>query len=134
MPTVVDAQPLVDAITAAVVAQGLAVGDGEKPTVTAGRPYVVAWFGSGTVSDRSLVGRDGFTLDGRFQVYGFDPDSIRWAVKKLRAGVLGLHLTVVGGRAVLMPEHLASTDGDRDDKADPGPLWWLFDEWRFRLG
>lgn len=129
---VVDAQPLVDAITTAVAAQGLAVGDSEKPTVAAGWPYVIGWFDSGAVTDRSLRSRDGFSLTAPFQVYGFDPDSVRWAIRKLRVAVLGLHLAVVAGRTVQMPEHRAGPPMNRDDKADPGPLWWQFDEWRFR--
>lgn len=131
MVAVVDAQPLVDAITEAITAQGLAVGDGEKPAAAVGRPYVVAWFDSGTVEDRSMRSRDGFSLVGSFQVYGFDPDSVRWAVGKLRAAVLGLHRASVTGRNVLMPEHLAGPPMSRDNAADP-PLWWQVDEWRLR--
>lgn len=132
MPTVIDAQPLVDAITTAITAQSLAVGDGEKPTVAAGRPYVVAWFDSGAVENRTLLSRDGFSLVASFQVYGFDPDAVRVAVRKLRTAVLGLHLTFVTGRKVQMPEHLAGPPMARDDAADPA-LWWQYDEWRFRI-
>lgn len=128
---VVDAQPLVDAITAAVTAQGVAIGDGEKPTVATGLPWVVAWAGGGLVDDRSMRFRDGFTLTVPFQVFGLDPDSVRWAVRKLRAALLGLHLTVVDGRTVQMPVNEPPPPMSRDDDADP-PLWMQYDEWRFR--
>lgn len=131
MPAVVSAQPLVEAIEAAIAAQSLAVGNGEKPAVAAGLPYVVAWFDAGTVGDRSLRSRDGFALTAVFQVYGFDPDSVQGAVPKVRAAVLGLHGTEVDGRRVKMPVNLSSPPMERDDKADP-QLWWQVDEWRFR--
>lgn len=130
---VVSAQPLVEAIEAAITGQGLAFGNGEKPTVVAGRPYVVGWFDSGAVTDRTMRSRDGFALTGTFQVYGSDPDSVQWAVPKLRTAVLSLHGAIVAGRTVLMPSHLASPPMSRDDDADP-PIWWQVDEWRFRLG
>lgn len=129
---VVDAQPLVAAVTTAIAAQGLAIGDGRKPAVSAGRPYAVAWFDAGVVGDRSLLSRDGFSLTAPFQLYGLTPESVRWAVKQLRAGLLSLGGQVVDGRTVHTPEHLAATSPDRDDKADPGPLWWVYDEWRIR--
>lgn len=133
MPTVVDAQPLVDAITTAVAAQGLTIGDGEKPTVVAGRPYVVHWMSGGTITDRSLKSRDGFRLTAPFHVYGYDPDSVRWALRMLRTAVLGLHLAVVDGRTVQMPVQEEGPPMSRDDDADP-PIWWQYDEWRFRTG
>lgn len=131
MTVVVAAQPLVEAIEAAIGGEGLAVGNAEKPAAASGRPYVVAWFDAGTVEDKTLRSRDGFYLTGVFQVYGFDPDSVQWAVPKLRAAIMSLHGTVIAGRTVLMPSHLASPPMSRDDKADP-PLWWQVDEWRFR--
>lgn len=129
---IVDAQPLIDAIEAAVVAQGVAIGNGEKPDVADGDPYIVHWAGSGAVDDRTMRSRDGFFLTVPFQVYGFDPDSIRWAVKKLRTAVLSLHRTTVDGRAVQMPSHVEPPPMSRDDDADP-TLWWQYDEWRIRL-
>lgn len=129
---IIDAQPLIDAIEAAVSAQGVAIGNGEKPTVAAGRPYIVHWADAGTVDDRSLRSRDGFLLTVPFQVYGFDPDSVRWAVRKLRAAVLGLHLTSIGGRSVQMPSNEPAPPMGRDDDADP-KLWYQYDEWRIRL-
>lgn len=128
---VVDAQPLIDAIESAVAAQGVVIGNGEKPSVAAGRPYVVHWADSGTVGDKSMRSRDGFVLTVPFQVYGFDPDSVRWAVTRLRTAVLGLHRATVAGRMVHMPAHEPSPPMARDDDADP-KLWWQYDEWRFR--
>ena len=126
---VVDAGLLVAAIKTAMT--GIAYGEAAKPTVTAGSPYVVAWFDSGTVGDRSLRSRDGFSLVATFQCYGSSPESVRIAVRKVRAAVFSLFGTTVGGRTVLMPESLASPPMQRDDDVQP-PLWWQADEWRFR--
>ena len=131
MPTVVNAQPLVDAIEAAVTAQGVAIGNGEKPTVAAGKPWVVHWMDAGTVDDRSMRSRDGFLLTAPFQVYGFDPDSIRIAVRKVRAAILGLHGMTVDGRTVQRPVHEPSPLMSRDDDADP-EQWMQYEEWRIR--
>jgi hypothetical protein len=127
--TVVDAQPLIDAIKAAVT--GVAYAEGKKPAVTAGLPYVVAWFDAGSVTNRSLRSRDGFELVGTFQCYGNSPESVRLAVRKVRAAVFGLFGATVAGRTVQMPEHLPGPPMDRDDDVDP-PLWWQTDGWRFR--
>lgn len=127
---VVDARPLIEAIEAAVEAQGLPIGNGRKPAASPGDAYVIGWFGSGTITDRSLRSRDGFSLPVTFQVYGFDPDSIQWAIPRLRTAVLGLHGAVAGGRKLLMPVHSPGPDMDRDDDVDP-PIFWQVDEWRF---
>ncbi len=126
---VVDAQPLIDAVKAAVT--GIAYAEGKKPTVAAGLPYVVAWFDGGTVENRSLRSRDGFSLVATFHCYGSSPDAVRFAVRKVRAAVLSLFGDAVGGRTVLMPEHLPPPPMDRDDDLQP-PLWWQADEWRLR--
>lgn len=131
MPELVDARPLVAALEAAITGQGVAYGDGEKPTATAGHAYVVGWPDSGTVDDRSLKSRDGFSLLAPLQVYGFDPDSVRWAVGKVRAAMFGLHGTTVAGRTVQMPSHFAGPLS-RDDDADP-PIWMQYEEFRLRL-
>lgn len=129
---VVDAQPLVDAVKAAIAAQGVAVGDGDKPAVGAGRPWVVMWPDGGTVENRSLASRDGFSMVVTFHSYGLDPKQVRAADARLRAAVLGMHLDTVDGRTVQMPEHLIGVPMSRDDNADPR-LWVQVDEWRFRL-
>lgn len=127
---VVDAQPIVAAIKAALAGDVL-LGEGVKPKNVGDEPYVVAFFDAGTVGNRSLVSRDGWSLVGTFHASGLTPESARVAVRKLRAAILGLHLTTVGGRTLLMPEHLSGTPMQRDDDADP-PLFIQIDEWRFR--
>ena len=126
---VVDVQPLVAAVKAAVI--GVSVGEGKKPTVAAGKPYVVVWFDAGAVDNRSLRSRDGLALTATFQCYGATPESVRVAVRRVREGVASLHRAVVEGRTLHLPEHLAGPPMQRDDDVQP-PLWWQTDEWRFR--
>jgi hypothetical protein len=129
---VLDAQPLIDTIKAAVAASGVAIGEGKKPAVAAGRPYIVAFFDSGTIGNRSLVSRDGFSVYASFQCAGLTPESARFAVTKLRVAVQSLFLATVGGRTVQMPTHEIALPMSRDNDADP-PLFIQIDEWRFRL-
>lgn len=126
---VINAQPFIDAIKAAVT--GVAYAEGRKPTVAAGSPYVVAWFDSGSVTDISLAARDGFEIVATFECYGSAPDSVRFAVRKVRAAVFSLAGQTVGGRLLQMPENVASPSIQRDDDVQP-PLWWQPDVWRFR--
>lgn len=130
-PTV-DASPLIDAIKSAVTNAGLAIAEGKKPTVAAGRPYVVAFFDAGTVTDRTLRSRDGWQMYCSFQCAGLTPESARFAVRKLRDAVLALRGTVVAGRTVAMPVHEPALPMQRDDDADP-VLFIQIDEWRIRL-
>lgn len=129
---VVDARPVVDAIEAAVIAGGVAFGDGVKPADVGTKPYVVAFFDSGTVDNRSLKSRDGWVITGTFHNSGLTPDAARIATVKLRAAILGLHGQTIAGRQVKMPENLVARPMDRDDDADP-PLFIQVDEWRLRL-
>lgn len=131
---VVNAQPLIDAVKAAVAAGGSAGVPTEVGRKPAGAPtrWVVLWPDAGTVEDRSMRSRDGWSLVLPCQCYGLSPEAALYAVRKLRAAILSLHGTVVGGRTVLMPTHAASSQLDRDDAADP-PLWMQYDEWRIRL-
>jgi len=128
---VVDGQPLAAALTEAMTAQGIAYAEGRKPTVAPGLPYIVGWFDAGTVEDRSLRSRDGWSTALVLQSYGATPESVRLAVRKGRTAVLGLTGAVVGGRTVLMPSHSEPPPMQRDDNVDP-PIWWLSDEWRIR--
>jgi hypothetical protein len=129
---VVDAQPYADAIEAAVTAQGVAYAEGRKPDgVPAGHPYIVGWLDAGTVGNRSMRSRDGFSLVVTLQCYGSSVDSVRFAVTRARAAVASLSGAAVGGRVLLVPSHEPSPPMDRDDDADP-PIWWQSDEWRFR--
>jgi hypothetical protein len=125
---VVDVKPVADAIAAALTAQGLAHAEGKKPTVAAGRPYVVWWLDPGTVSNRSLASRDGLTVVVVLQCYGLTPDSVRFAVRKARQAVASLAGETVGDRVFRLPEHVPGPPMDRDDDADP-PIWWQSDEW-----
>lgn len=129
---VVDAQPLIDAIKAGVTAAGVAFAEGKKPQGVGNKPYIVAFFDSGTIGDRSLRSRDGFSVYGSFQCAGLTPESARFAVRKLRAVVLALGGTTVGDRTVQLPTHEIALPMSRDDDADP-PLFVQIDEWRFRL-
>jgi hypothetical protein len=130
-PTV-DASPLIDAIKAAVTSAGVAIAEGRKPASVGTRPYIVAFFDAGTVDDRSLRSRDGWSMYCSFQCAGLTPESARFAVRKLRDALLGLHLTVIGGRTVQMPVHEFPAPMTRDDDADP-VLFIQIDEWRLRL-
>lgn len=131
MAVVVDPQPVVAAVKAAVEALGVAFGDAQKPTALAGRPYVVAWFDAGTVDDRSLLSRDGWSIVGTFHSVGLTPEAARIAARAVRTAVLGLHRTVIGGRGVLMPENLSSLPLQRDDDVNP-PIFDQIDEWQIR--
>jgi hypothetical protein len=126
MPTVVDPQPLVLAVKAAVEAAGVAFGDGAKPVVTGSRPWVVAWFDAGQVDDRSLRSRDGWSMVGTFHCLGLTPESARIAARALRGALLGLHLASVGGRTVQMPENVTSLPLQRNDDVNP-PLFDVID-------
>jgi len=128
---VVDAQPFADAIGAALTVQGIAHAEGRKPTVAAGLPYIVWWLDAGTVEDRSLRSRDGFSLVLVLQCYGLSVDAVRFAVRKGRSAVLSLSHATVGGRVLMVPEHSPGPPMSRDDDADP-PIWWQSDEWRLR--
>lgn len=128
---VVSAQPLLDALKDAIAARGIAYAVGQKPTVTAGHPWIVAWPDFGTITNRSLSSRDGFSMVVVLQCYGLSPESAGIASRKSRAAVLGLHRAEVGGRVLLMPEHRTGPPLTRDDDVDP-PIWMQVDEWRFR--
>lgn len=128
---VVDGQPLVAAIASAVTTGGVAFGDSTKPANVGAKPYVVGFFDSGSVENRSLASRDGWSTVGTFHCVGLSPEAARIAVRRLRAVLLGLHRQVIGGRVLLMPEHLAAVPMQRDDDADP-TLFIQIDEWRLR--
>jgi hypothetical protein len=126
---VVDSSPLITAVKAAIT--GVALGEGKKPTVGPNLPYVVAWFDAGTVTNRSLRSRAGFEFTGVFQCYGTSPDSVRFAVRKVREGVAPLGGVTAGGRTLRVPSHSSTVPMDRDDDVQP-PIWWQTDVWTFR--
>lgn len=130
---IVDAQPLIDAVKAAVSAGGAAgvpVDVGRKPANATTR-WIVLWPDTGTVDDRSLKSRDGWSIVLPAQCYGLTPEAAAYAVRKYGAAILGLHGTVVAGRTVHMPVHERPPPLSRDDDADP-PIFMQYDEWRIR--
>lgn len=126
----VNPQSLYDALRAAIT-PGVAVAIGKKPTVASGRPWVVMWPDGGAVADDSLRSRDGWSSVVSFHVAGTDTTQVFAALGRVRDAVLGLHLTVIDGRTVQMPEHRPGPPMQRDDDADP-PVFLQYDEWRFR--
>ncbi len=128
---VVDAGPLIDAVKAAVTGAGVLIAEGRKPANVGTRPYVVAFFDSGTVGDRTLLSRDGWSLYCSFQCAGLTPESARFAVTKLRGAIRSLHLAKVDGRTVQMPVHEFPAPMTRDADGDPS-LFIQIDEWRLR--
>lgn len=128
---VVNASPLIDAIKTAVTTAGVAFSEGRKPTVDAGKPWIVAFFDAGQVEDRTLLSRDGWSMIGSFQCAGLTPESARFAARKLRGALLGMRGQVFDGRALHLPSHLGPLPLQRDDDADP-VVFIQIDEWRFR--
>lgn len=130
--TVVNQQPLIDAIKAAVIAGGVAFGDGAKPANVGNTPYIVAFFDAGAVESQSLKSRDGWSTTVAAHCSGLSPEAARIAVRRLKAAMLDLHGQVIDGRQV----RVMSQDGwrpppmQRDDDADP-TLFIQYDEWRF---
>lgn len=127
-----NAQPLVQAIKTAVESAGIPFGDAHRPVITdPNSPWVVGWFDAGMVDDRSMKFRDGWSLVGTFHSLGRTPHAARIAAKAVRTAILGLHLSAIDGRTVLMPENLTSLPMQRDDDEQP-PLFDVIDEWRIR--
>jgi DNA-binding PucR family transcriptional regulator len=125
---VASVQPFVDALKTALAASSVALGDGVKPS-TATTRYIVAWFNAGTVTDSSLLSRDGFTVVGTFHCYGQTPEAARFAYRALTAAVLALAGQTLGDRMALMPEQLTALPLQRDDDLSP-PLYDAVCEWR----
>jgi hypothetical protein len=130
----VDVAPLVAAVRAGLAAHPAAVAFAEatQPADTAGRPYIVAFFDPGTIENRSMRSRDGWSTVGSFQCAGRSPESARVAVRALRTVVLGLVGAPFAGGTLRVPEHLPAAPMDRDEDAQP-VLFIQIDEWRFRL-
>lgn len=131
MAVIVNPQPVIAAIKAAVEGAGFAFGDSRKPAVVGTKPWVVAWFDAGIVEDRTMRSRDGWSMVGTFHSVGLTPEAARIAARAVRNAVLGLHLAVIDGRTVQMPENLSSLPMQRDDDVDP-PIFDQVDEWRIR--
>ena len=118
------------ALSAALAASNVAFGNGKKPA-TATTRYIVAWFDAGSVSDRSLRSRDGWSQVGTFHCYGQTPEAAQGIYGLLTEAILGLHRTTVDGRVLDMPEQLTALPLQRDDNLSP-PLFDFVCEWRFR--
>ncbi|WP_143018732.1 hypothetical protein [Geodermatophilus sp. DSM 45219] len=131
-PAIPDAQPLINAVEAAVTSHGFLIGDGEKPEDVTDRPYIVAWWDAGRITDRTLRSRDGFRVSAIFHSVGQSPEAVRIAVKALRTAILGLNGAQVGGWKVQTPSHHPAIPLARDDDKNP-PIWTQADEWHFRL-
>lgn len=130
-PLVVDLQPLVNELASRVEALGVQFGDGDEPVRDGTKPWVVGWFDAGTYGARSLIGNDAWSVVGVFHCCGLSPESARVAVRRLTEAIKGLHLAVVDGRQVQMPQQLSATPLSRDDDADP-PIYEQAVEWRLR--
>lgn len=130
-PLVIELQPLVDEISSRVAALGVPFGDGHEPDRVDNNPWVVGWFDAGTYAARSLIGGDAWSTVGTFHCCGLTPESARVAVRRLTEVIKGLHLAVVDGRQVQMPQQLTASPLDRDDDADP-PVYLQAVEWRLR--
>jgi hypothetical protein len=130
----VDVAPLIAAIRAGLAAHpaDLAFDEGRQPANVSGRPYIVAFFDSGTIENRSMRSRDGWSTVGTFHCAGLSPQSARVAVRALRTVILGLTGAPFAGGTLRVPEHIAGAPMDRDDDAQP-VLFIQIDEWRFRL-
>lgn len=132
MAEIVDPQPLINAIKAAIAAQGVAVGVAKKPVVAAGLPWVVMWPDGGAITNRSMASRDGFLMVLALHCFGLSPDSAWVALRKARVGVTGMANAVVAGRGIQVPIPLESLPPiSRDDDVDP-PLFMQYDEWRIQ--
>lgn len=123
-------QPIVAALQQALDTSHVALGDGEKPKAASTR-YIVGWFEAGSVTDRTMASRDGFSAVATFHCYGQTPDAARFAYAALTTAVLGLFGQTIDGRRLLMPEQLTSLPLQRDDDLNP-PLFDAICEWRFR--
>lgn len=107
----------------------MAFGSSRKPADATTR-YVVADFDAGRVEDSSLRARDGWTATGTFRCYGQSDDAAWHADEVLKAAVLGLTGTTVGGRKLLRPYQLDTVPIKRDDTLSP-PLYEAVSVWRF---
>lgn len=130
---VLDINPLIAAIDAAVTARGVPFGDSNRPSdLIQDQPYVVAFNDGGRITDQSLVSRDGMRVSIVFQTYAWSPDAVRIGRRKAIEAFFGLAGTTVGGWYVHLPVHNASMAIEREDKLSP-PLFWQSDDFGVRL-
>ncbi|MFD5675615.1 hypothetical protein [Streptomyces sp. NPDC127040] len=119
-----DIKPHVDAIHAALVAAGLAVGDGVAPAaIPSTGIYAVLYCDPGQSLTESLADeRTDFVLGFQVTVVGPTPEKVRWASQRVRAGLHGA--LTVAGRRPWRPEEQGGPPIQRDEDVSP-PLWYL---------
>jgi hypothetical protein len=119
-----DVKPHLDAITSALVAAGLVVGDGIAPdSIPASGIYVVLYADPGQSVRESLAdARTDFMLGFQLTCVGPTAEKARWAAQRAR---MALHAPLtVAGRTAWRPEELGGPPVQRDDDVSP-PLFFL---------
>lgn len=126
-----DIKPHVDAVTAALVAGGLTVGDGGAPaSIPATGIYAALYFDPGQSISESLADqRTDFALSFQVTCVGPTPEKCRWAAQRAR---MALHAPLtVAGRTARRPEELGGPPIQRDDDVSP-PLYYLPVQYRLQ--
>lgn len=124
MTTAPDIGPHIAAITTALTARGLAVGDGGAPSpIPTTRMYAALYCDPGQSQSESLGDRRTNLVLG-FQVTAVGPTATKclWVAQQVRAALHG-RLTVEG-RATWRPDELGGPPVQRDDDVSP-PLFFL---------
>lgn len=127
----VAAQPIVNAVLEAVRAQDLPIGDSAAPAREGTKPWVVAWFDSGTLGPHTLASRDAWDITVTAHCLGLSAEAARIAAAKFAVAAQSLHRTTVAGRTFHIPEQITALPVSRDDDANP-PIFDAVTEWRFR--
>ncbi|MEW2415289.1 hypothetical protein AB0953_16460 [Streptomyces sp. NPDC046866] len=118
---------------AALVAAGLAVGDGgapPAPSIPATGIYAAVFFDPGRSIGESLADqRTDFDLSFQVTVVGPTAEKVRWGGQRVRAA---LHAPLaVAGRTAWRPEELGGPPIQRDDDVSP-PLYYLPVQYRLQ--
>jgi hypothetical protein len=128
-----DIKPHVDAITAALVAAGLAVGDGGAPpaaSIPSTGIYVAMYADPGQSLPESLAdSRTDFALAFQITCVGPTAEKCRWATQRARQALHGQ--LIVAGRTSWRPEELGGPPIQRDDDVSP-PLYYLPVQYRLQ--
>lgn len=126
-----DIKPHVDAVTAALVAAGLAVGDGGAPaSIPSTGAYAALYFDPGQSVPESLADqRTDFAVSFQVTAVGPTAEKCRWAAQRAR---IALHAPLtVAGRTAWRPEELGGPPMQRDDDVSP-PLYYLPVQYRLQ--
>lgn len=128
-----DIKPHVDAVTSALTAAGLMVGDGGAPpavSIPSTGIYVAIYFDPGQSLPESLADqRTDFALTFQVTCVGPTAEKVRWATQRVRTALHG-PLTVTG-RAAWRAEELGGPPIQRDDDVSP-PLYFLPVQYRLQ--